>query len=314
MKTFSPAPATLDHTSDAQYRLWAAELFNALTSGAFSLGGIAYSAFQQTADTGQMTSAALATLARPAVNTANGYVIMKFTDTQAPNCQVYVKIEIGTGSAATTPSVWFTIGTQTDGAGTIGGTALLARTQYMAVPGNTGATRATYATCGDGFFALVFKYQGWTANPNTLFFFISRGFDDTGVATGDGLTFGISLANSQVLCRNVTGNGGLSAPTLVGTNDQGTYCTIPGALTASNVGGTPQAFKWYGAHPRVLTLKPLCSVLQSEVNTQTQFPVALCSDGVHNYISIQLGGNQNPNYNNIAGYNVGLIWENDSHG
>ena len=314
MKTYQPTSAPLDQTTDVAYRAWVTEFINALTSGAWSLGGVQFSAFQQTADTGQLTSAALSTAVRPAINTATGYVVMKFTDTQAPLCNIFIKIEFGSGNPNTNPSIWFTVGTQTDGAGTIGGTILLGRTQYTAAPLATGTNRPTYSTCGDGYFAMVFKQGGWSASGNSLLLYFCRGFDDTtGVATSDGIQMCISVANSQPIPINITSNNE-TIPGVLGVTNAAMQCLIPGAITSSLVDGIPQAFKHAGAFPKVQTLKAICSCVNTEIATGLTFQANLCGDGAHTYVSLPLGGNQNPNYNNVAGYNIALIWENDTNG
>lgn len=69
----------------------------------------------QTADTGQADSA---TLNNPGVANTFLYQVWKWNDGTE---DVYVKVELGTGSAYTRPSMRLTFGTGTDGAGTITG-------------------------------------------------------------------------------------------------------------------------------------------------------------------------------------------------
>lgn len=307
MSTYNPTLATLDQSTDAGYRAWVTEFLNALTNGNWSLGGSAFPTFQQTTDTGQYASGSIATATRPAVNTATGFLMMKFTDTNAAACPIFVKFEFGSGSATTNPSIWVTVGSSTDGAGNMTGTLMLARTQYMTSPANITITRPTYSSAGDGYFGLVFKYQGWLT-ANSFFIFISRGFDETtGLATADGYTFGISLANSQVVANHVNANAG--SPIASGTNGHGDFCTVPASILSSDVSGVSQAFKWYGAFPRVQNLLPFCTVVTSEIPTQTTFTATLSGSTSHTYLSLTLGGNQWPLYNNITGFNVGMIWE-----
>lgn len=73
----------------------------------------------QTADTGQVNTS---TVVKPSViTTAQGYDVWRFADALQATLPVFIKIEYGSGSAVDRPSLWFTVGTATNGAGTITG-------------------------------------------------------------------------------------------------------------------------------------------------------------------------------------------------
>lgn len=73
----------------------------------------------QTADTGQMT---ISTATAPvAANTKVGYRVYKMNDALQATSPIFVRVDFGSGSAAATPGIWFTIGTGSNGSGTITG-------------------------------------------------------------------------------------------------------------------------------------------------------------------------------------------------
>ena len=113
MSTAIDSSIRCSNSTDAQFRAWAAFIHSV-----FILGLI------NTADSGQVD---LATVVKPSViNTAQGYKVYRTNDGLT---NVYIKIEYGSGGNAGYPSIWVTVGTATDGAGTIGGVILLSRTQ-----------------------------------------------------------------------------------------------------------------------------------------------------------------------------------------
>ncbi|MDG4594210.1 MAG: hypothetical protein P9F75_00700 [Candidatus Contendobacter sp.] len=110
------------NSTDAMFRAWASFIHSV-----FALG------LTNTADTGQIN---LATVTKPSVASASqGYKMYRTNDGLT---NVYIKCEFGCTSNVLYPSLWITIGTGTDGAGTINGTVLMARTQLY-----TGASDTT---------------------------------------------------------------------------------------------------------------------------------------------------------------------------
>src|SRR3954462_11008588 len=94
----------LDHTSTTGFRAWGSE-FSA---------GLATVGLVQTADTGQIN---WSTVTIPGANTAAGYEIWRFADST-----LYLKFEYGTAPSTVQPQMWITVGTGSNGSGTITGT------------------------------------------------------------------------------------------------------------------------------------------------------------------------------------------------
>lgn len=107
----STATANLTPTNatDAQFRAWGSAI-----SAQFTARGLV-----QKGDTGQINWTTVLTPA--AANTAQGYEIWGFNDLLQSTAPIYFKIEYGSGTSAANPGIWFTFGTNTDGAGTMTG-------------------------------------------------------------------------------------------------------------------------------------------------------------------------------------------------
>jgi hypothetical protein len=140
--------AQLIQTTDAEFRAWGLSVRTALVAIGLT----------RTADTGQID---WTTVAKPAAGTTSqGYEIWQMTDTAQTTCPIIIKIEYGSGSAAANPGLWFTVGTASNGSGTITGTSILARTQVTNTTGADASARTHYACAQDGFFWLALAPTG----------------------------------------------------------------------------------------------------------------------------------------------------------
>jgi hypothetical protein len=120
--------ATIDSTgfnSDAIFRTWGSGIEGLFTSAGWS----------RTADTGQIN---WTTVTKPGtITTAAGYVIYAFTDSLQSTVPIYIKIEFGTGVVVITyPGLWITVGTGSDGAGTLTGVFFARLRLDSTAPGN----------------------------------------------------------------------------------------------------------------------------------------------------------------------------------
>ena len=104
------AAANSDNSSDVNFRAWATQISNAMAL-----------AWIQTSDTGQIN---LATTTRSgSVGTPSGYQIWRMNDSLQSTTPCYLKLEYGTGSSGSASGVWISVGTGTDGAGTLTGSS-----------------------------------------------------------------------------------------------------------------------------------------------------------------------------------------------
>lgn len=166
----------VNQTTDAGYRTWIAEVKTMI----FTTLGLT-----QTADTGQVNTA---TITRPATNTANGYVIGRFNDTAQATSPVFFKLEFGTGTTAGDPCMWITVGTGSNGSGTLTGPvtqrAYIGSITPISIV-TTYVSEGCYTT-GSGSFSFTWKIgANGTINQAAAGFSIVRSSDNTGAPTTD---------------------------------------------------------------------------------------------------------------------------------
>lgn len=184
-------PAFFSNNTD--FQSWVTGVHNALAA----VGLV------QTADTGQINPA---TVALPgAITTSAGYEIWRFSDALQATLPIFIKLEYGTGSVISRPSFWITVGSATNGAGTLSG-ALATRTQIPATTTKTaGATLPLYVCAGSGYVHLSANSE--TASSSTLLFGVERTRDASGTATADGYILITIAAASGAFCQAVTASG-----------------------------------------------------------------------------------------------------------
>lgn len=171
MATLASAVLLSNNSSDANFRAW-----SKFISDVFALGWV------DTAAAGQIN---FATVTAPvAINTSQGFKVYRMDDALQATKPVFIKLEFGSGAAAITPGIWVTIGTTHDGAGTIGGTILLARLQLSSTANSAVVQADSYGSAANNrvCFGLFLN------NANIPFWFsLERSKDSTGADTGDAL-------------------------------------------------------------------------------------------------------------------------------
>lgn len=179
--TGSSFTVSTDTSTDALFRAWG----SAISAAIAALG------FVQTADTGQIN---WATVAHPvAGSTAAGYEIWRFNDALQSSAPIFFKLEYGTGNGVPVPAMWYTVGTGSDGAGTITGTALVGVTGVLSARLQSSSASAVLTpafvgpcyAAGDGSALMLMLWPG-VANGLWSILLIERTRDWTGAATADG--------------------------------------------------------------------------------------------------------------------------------
>lgn len=131
-----------------------------------------------TTDTGQINTATVTKSASP--STIAGYNVFKFDDDLQADAPVFIKLDYGTGPTATLLNLGVTVGSGTDGAGTI--TGQVGTRQQM--PTSTGASSCTaYVCCSD-------SHIGFHAGPSSsavFSFHVGRTRSADGELTDDGV-------------------------------------------------------------------------------------------------------------------------------
>lgn len=261
----------IDHTSDAEFRAWAQAFSDSLDTVGLTA----------TADTGQIN---LATVLRPGSNVAAGYQIRKLVSTVGSD--IFIKIEFGTGTTTTSPQIWITCGTGSDGAGTITGGNFPRTTMLSGTPFNTTSLYPTWVCKLDGCFWFQFK-AGFTVIDSTVaqssgFFSITRSVDDTGALTNDNIVYSYrSSTTSTTTNLNVVA---VATNTQIHLGVEQAYCLIAGNVTSSYVLTDLQAYRWYYPAPRVRPLFSHLTILTTEGSKFDTFNTAPVGSTVKTFV------------------------------
>ena len=169
------------NTSNADFRLWGQSVST----------GIQNAGFTATSDTGQIN---WSTVSAPGgANTKAGYEVYKFADTLAGSHPLYFRVDYGSAGVASTPALWLTVGTGSDGAGNItntGGTVF--GPQQIIANTNTASTayQGYYSGANSGSRGrlAIAVFAGTAATNATgsygMYFGIERGKDVNGNDVG----------------------------------------------------------------------------------------------------------------------------------
>jgi len=240
----------LDMSSDAGFRAWGVEFSAAMAT----IGMV------QTADSGQIN---WTTVIRPAGSSNAGYEIWRFDDTNHTAAPIVIRIDYGCDNAVTRPRMMLTIGTGSNGSGTITG---VLKTTTQVSRGNSNVVSSitnypTYMCCVDGFLGVCWKGGGSDTGRAYAFFSIGRTVDDTGAPTTAGIVLNLTFANGAgnspgyaetwMFATGYNANSGTSSTPI--TNNLPCYAFIPYSLTATIIAGSPgarQIFRHY--HPTPL--------------------------------------------------------------
>jgi hypothetical protein len=177
MATSGPTQLPAYLSNDADFQTWCQGIATALVA----------CGLVKTGDTGQQNNA---TVTRPGTtNTASGYEIYRFDDTLQSTKPIYIKVEYGTGGATDRPSLWITVGTGTNGAGTLSGNVGTRRQNAQNSSKTASTTLPLYAsgamTSTDARVTLAFSVDT-AANGNAGMFHVERTLDSSGSPTSDG--------------------------------------------------------------------------------------------------------------------------------
>lgn len=272
--------SVVDHSSNAGYIAWRDEFFaNIIACG-----------LVQTSDTGQYTIGAGT---RPAVNTVGDYAILRF-----PDSSLYLRIETGTGSSATFPQMWATVGEGSNGSGTLTG-QLSTRTIWtnLSAPVSTATSFTTYICVTNDCFNVLWKASGRnvTARNRALgHFTVMKTVNSSGAATSTG--YMVLLSGSSTGSPLTTSQCVRRAATAATYGQSSSFCVAPGASTSSPANsldgsGNIQAYTHWGLFPTVLPMLHSCSVRDADVTELNTFTVTLVGATPHIYLNLGLQSN-----------------------
>lgn len=281
--TTASTNTTVSHAADANYRTWVAEIIAQLIAVGLT----------QTADTGQVDTA---TVTRPAINTVNAYAIFRFNDVLHATNPIFIRIDFGTGSAATTPGMRVSVGRGTNGAGTLTG-LVTTRVGCNAATTALASTAIAYTSrfCYDatqGFLGFTWKLGALNANACHGGFMIFRSVDSAGAPTADAT---IVIANGATDANGATGNA--ASMQVISHTANLVYNTAPFpttswtngppcALTNTLVGSDVQVFPVWQYTPRLGITNQLTVALQSEIGLNATATINILGALTNTYINV----------------------------
>src|SRR3974390_2157515 len=190
--------------------------FQAWVSGLHTMLGAAGMA--QTGDTGQINPSSVA--APTTSNQPMGFEIWRFSDTLQSSVPIYIKFEYGSGApdgSGRAPGLWMTVGSGTNGSGTLTGQISQRANSSSAQVKSAGVTLPTYVCqSSDGGDLMIASNIDIASNQFGMAFFLSRTRDQNGVCTNDGVIF--SMLNTNIVqCQTqfISATGSFGGP---GTN------------------------------------------------------------------------------------------------
>lgn len=283
--------AVIDHTSDAGFRAWGAALS----------ANLAAAGLVQTADSGQIN---WSTVTRPSTSTAGGYEIWRFADSS-----LYLKIEYGTGSGANTPNGWITVGTGSNGSGTITGQSSTRSTWMVgnAAAASTSTTYTTYICRTANVIGVVF---GANANGGIYpmgYFVVGKTVDGNGDADSTG--FGVLRSSGSGL-NNPSLQTVRTAATAATFNDTTNCILFAGNPSSSLDGADVQAYLMWLNAPRMTPFAWACGYVIAEITELNTFSVALVASASHTYLALgQLSSSAQLNGQSGTTYSIAMIYE-----
>jgi len=262
------APAA-SMTDDAGFRAWVSALYTAIST----VGGIV-----QTTDTGQINPA---TVVKPtATNTVAGYAMYRFNDALQATKPVFLKIEWGVGGQNYWPSMWFTVGFATNGAGALVGQQSTrmnhqnSNTQASSLASyiSSSPSRLSFAQCV-GSMTVDYAYT-WTFNLER-----SRAIDGTEDGTGVYLW---TNCGSTATCQFIPFTGAVFAT--IGYAPTMMHPGVSSAVFGTDTGVFPHLpYQGRWLNPLI----GMVSYYRPDILAGSQFPVAHYGTN-HNYLSLGL--------------------------
>lgn len=294
--------SAIDHTDNAGFRAWGSELEEKL-----ALAGLV-----KTADTGQID---WTTATRSAINTLTaGYSVWYLNDAQHSVAPIYIRIDYGTGSSNNFPRAALTVGTGSDGSGTLTGTAKTAQRVFLSATSSPNVTvaRQSFLCVTEGFMGLVWKYHGETTAIGGAFF-ICRTCDSAGVPTATGaiVNWGSNSATTAADRQALRFAAPAAAYTATTTNPTSALGLLPQGQIMTVVGNDVQAALAFTITPRAEPIMGVCGVLANELNSFVTFETIMVGTVKHKYMTCpgQMGAFGPIDTGDAGNLRVAMLWE-----
>lgn len=297
MATATYTSGTL-HTTDAEFRIWGKELSDTLQTFSSTPGLV------KTGDTGQIN---WATVTRASPPGDAGYEIYYLNDSLHGTAPIYIRIDYGTAAGASRPRIKVTIGTGTNGAGTLTGITGTATICTSDTVNGAATTVPTYICVNTGFFGLAWKCT--TTNTPQGGFIICRSCDADGTPN----------AKAAIICYSIVATGTntytqtLRFESVAAAQTQdvtgGGLSLVPGNVTSSSIGGANlQVYMCWMNAPDVRPVFGIATVVIASHALATTFSVALVGSTARTYIALNANSFGSPANKNVA-YTLAMLYE-----
>ena len=289
----------MNHSSDANFRAWGSEMSARLAA----IGLV------QTANTGQIN---WVTVTRPGINTPAGYEIWRFNDSLQGSAPIFIKVEYGTSAGtATAPGVWITVGTGTNGAGTLTGSVTDRALCGSASAATSGTSFPSYACAVEGLAWIANKWQQSGATRGPIFFAVARTCDNSGVPTADGfVVYWGALGSSAAAPVNVQAIRSASPATVFTRNTDGLFSfVVHGVTTSLTIAGNTQAYLHWMPTPEVRPVFALAAMALAESSFGATFSVTLVGSTPRTFLSIHTHGGAGGANGSSANTALALVYE-----
>jgi hypothetical protein len=237
-----------------------------------------------------------------------GYEVWRFNDAQQATAPIFLKFEFGSN----VPTVKITVGTGSNGSGTITGTALsIARNFNGSSPQTTNTARQSYMCHTDGFFGVNWKVG---SSQSVGAFAIARTVNAAGVADATGA---IVLWGSGVTSPKTATQAFRYAAPAVAYPAATTTVAIqalginPQASVSTAVGSDIQVALGFTITPRVQPIVGLVGVLKGELAPGGTFTFTPVGTTPRTYLTwSDEGGAFGPiDPAAVGGMNTAMLWE-----
>ena len=300
--TATTVSSVINHNNSANFQAWINEIYTALVTTC---------GLTQTTDTGQDSVPSTAVYTATTTTIVSFYVF-RFNDTLQATSPIFIKVEFGTGNSANAPLMYVTVGSSTNGAGTITG---LATPRCQLASGQPpSSTIVSYPSrycynATQGFCGFCWKIGGYTAGVSLGGFQIARSVNASGAPTAD--TANCFLQNNTTgaqsygpILQALNYNQSLVMPT---SGQAGSCCFIPYSVINTAEGNTAQVFPFFQYKGNATTpgwgiTNALCVACTSEFPVGTTFSSVILGSTSLTYASVGAMCGNTSGLNSILSY------------
>jgi hypothetical protein len=253
-----------------------------------------------------------ATVTRPGVSTNAGYQVFYLNDALHGTAPIYFRIDFGTAGTATWARIQLTVGTSTNGTGTIGGTALTATNTSAcgAIATSTTTAAPSYLSVQEGFIGFVMWSDHVTTGQGQLGFCIARTCDATGaIDTTGALVVGHAITNGTTQACNIQNLRFAATAAAYVRAATYTCINIPHSETQTFIGGVPQAYLAWSSTPAMAPLYQLCGVYNPEIPKMSTFKATLVGSTQRTYLNIGQNLGAAVGSTSVQSWGLGILWE-----